>query len=554
MIDLAAAIELHKSGRWVEAEAAYRALLAASPESALLHQNFARLLLENGRFAEAMEELEAALAFEPHSAELALLCGRVWVELGDIPEAERWFQRALRLDPASPEAHCHLGVIALDAGAPEQAEATFRTVLANAPEHSGARHGLARALLDQGDAEGSVREHREAIRFRPNSAALHASLGQTLSNAGDLNGAVQCFRKALGLNPKSAPALGGLATTLRGKLPDGELTSMEELLEAPGMTPARRVVLDYGLGQVYDGRCEYLRAATHVQRANAEQARLAADRDLAYRPVEYRQYIGGLIAAFTPEFFERTRGFGSPCRRPIFIVGMPRSGTTLTEQILASHPQVFGAGERRFVDLGFSTLPAMLDGTKTPVQCLPGVTAESVRTIADWHLGKLHALNAERRHVADKMPENYPLLGWIATLFPNAAILHCTRDVRDVALSCWVTNFTHIRWANDLVHLAERVKEYRRIMAHHRAVLPVPVLEVPYEVMVADQEGTTRRILDFLGLEWDAGCLNFHETERLVKTASVAQVRRPIYGKSVARWKHYEAALAPFLERLPAEG
>jgi len=455
MIDAASALELHKSGKWAEAEAAYRELIAAPPPSAFLHQNFARLLLENGRFAEAMDALEAALALEPQSAELALLSGRVWVELDDLPEAERWFRRAVRLDPDSHDAHCQLGVMALDGGHPERAEAIFRGVLAKAPDHAGARHGLARALLDQGDADGAVREHREAIRLRPNSAALHSSLGQTLSNSGDLSGAVECFREALRLDPKSAPALAGLATTLRGKLPDDELATMEQLADVPGVAPARRIMLDYGLGQVYDGRGEYLRAAEHVKRANAEQARLAADRDLAYRPEDYRSYTDGLIAAFTPEFFGRTRGSGSASRRPIFIVGMPRSGTTLTEQILASHPEVSGAGERRFVALGFSALPAMVPGRKTPVDCLPGVTEESVRTIADWHLGKLHALNSDRRHVADKMPENYPLLGWIATLFPNAAILHCTRDVRDVALSCWVTNFTHIRWANDLTHIAE---------------------------------------------------------------------------------------------------
>lgn len=550
MIDYPAALELHKAGRWAEAEAAYRALLAASSDMAALHQNLARVLLETGRFAEAMDAIEAALALEPRSAELALLSGRVWVELGDLREAAGWFARALRLDPALHEARCHLGLLALEAGDPEGAADAFRAVLARSPDSAAARHGLARALLDEGDAEGAVREHREAIRLRPRSAALHASLGQTLSNSGDLAGAAASFRAALGLDPNFAPALGGLAATLRGELPDGERAAMERLLEAPGMPPARRSALHFGLGQAYDGRGEYGRAAEHVAKGNAEQRRFHLERDQAYRPEEHRRYIDGLIGAFTREFFARTRGFGSDSRRPVFIVGLPRSGTTLAEQILASHPEVFGAGERRFVPLGFAAIPAILGSEKTPVRCLSEVTEKGLKTVADWHLGKLSALDSERRHVVDKMPENFALLGWIAALFPNAAILHCTRDVRDVAVSCWVTNFSRIRWAGDLVHIAERVREYRRCAAHYRAVLPVPVLEVPYEAMVADQEGTTRRMLDFVGLGWDARCLNFHETERLVKTASVAQVRRPIYGKSVARWKRYEAALAPFLERL----
>ena len=550
MIDFAGAVQLHVGGKWEEAEAAYRALLEANPGQAVIHQNLGRLLLENGRFADAMDALEAALELDPQSVELAILSGRVWAELGDYPQAAGWFQRVLRLDPENADAHCQLGVIALELGDPEKAEILFRELLAEKPEHVGARHGLARALLDQGDAEGAVREHREAIRLQPRSAALHSSLGQTLSNSGDLDGAVESFREALRLNPKFVPALGGLATTLRGKLPDGEIEPMERLLSSPWMTSAKRATLHFGLGQVFDGRGDYARAAEHVQSANREQNRADAGKEQFYDPDEYRRYIDELIAQFTPAYFARTRSYGSESRRPIFIVGMPRSGTTLVEQVLASHPAVFGAGERRFVNLGFSALPSATGLTKPPAQCLPIVSAGIVRRIADWHLEQLSKIDAERAHVADKMPDNYSLLGWIATLFPNAAILHCTRDVRDVAVSCWVTNFSQIRWANDLGHLAERVNEYRRIMRHYRKVLPVPVLDVPYEQMVADQEGTTRRMLDFAKLDWDANCLNFHATERLVKTASVAQVRRPIYTQSVARWKRYEAALAPLLKGL----
>ena len=550
MIDYAGAVQLHVGGRWEEADAAYRALLEVDPNQPVVWQNLGRLLLENGHFPDAMDALEQALELEPQSVELALLSGRVWIELGDFPEAAKWFQRALRLDADNADARCQLGVIILEVGDPEKAELQFRELLAATPGHVGARHGLARALLDQGDAEGAVREHRAAIAVQPNAAALHAALGQTLSNAGDLAGAVESFRAALALNPKYVPALGGLATTLRGKLSDDELEPMERLLTAEGLTPDRRSVLHYGLGQVYDGRGDYARAAVHVQEANRQRTRAEAHRDDVYDPAEYRRYIDALIAQFTPAYFKRTKAYGSESRRPIFIVGMPRSGTTLVEQVLASHPAVFGAGERRFVNLGFSALPSATGLNKSPAQCLPIVSGGIVRRIADWHLEQLAKVDGERAHVADKMPDNYSLLGWIATLFPNATILHCTRDVRDVAVSCWVTNFSQIRWANDLGHLAERVNEYRRIMRHYRKVLPVPVLEVPYERMVADLEGMTRTVLDFAKLDWDANCLNFHATERLVKTASVAQVRQPIYKKSVERWKRYEAALAPFLKGL----
>jgi hypothetical protein len=148
------------------------------------------------------------------------------------------------------------------------------------------------------------------------------------------------------------------------------------------------------------------------------------------------------------------------------------------------------------------------------------------------------------------MPENYQLLAWIATLFPRARIIHCLRDVRDVALSCWLTNFTQVLWANDLEHLADRIHEYARIMDHWRRVLPLATLEVAYEQLVANPEEMSRRLLTFVGLEWDPACLNFHKTDRLVCTASTAQVRQPIYQSSVGRWRHYQAALQPFLDRL----
>ena len=148
------------------------------------------------------------------------------------------------------------------------------------------------------------------------------------------------------------------------------------------------------------------------------------------------------------------------------------------------------------------------------------------------------------------MPDNYHLLGFLAAVFPRARFIHCRRDVRDIALSCWITNFSQIRWAFDLEHIAHRILQYRRIMSHWRQVLPVPLLEVDYEELTADQEGVSRRLVDWLGLEWDDACLHFHRTERLVRTASVAQVRQPIYRRSVARWKHYEAMLKPLLDRL----
>ncbi|MEA5511294.1 sulfotransferase [Crocosphaera sp. UHCC 0190] len=197
-----------------------------------------------------------------------------------------------------------------------------------------------------------------------------------------------------------------------------------------------------------------------------------------------------------------------------------------------------------------NTIPSIWD-------CLSQLSTAEIHPLADWHLAQLQALaekaglnSSQYQRIVDKMPDNYSLLGWLVTIFPNAKIIHCRRDVRDVAVSCWITQFKVLRWAFDLTHIAERINEYGRIMEHWRQNLPIPMLEIDYEETVADQVGQTRRLLEFIGLEWDDACLNFHKTERLVRTASVTQVRQPIYKRSVERWRRYEDTLQPLLERL----
>ena len=196
-------------------------------------------------------------------------------------------------------------------------------------------------------------------------------------------------------------------------------------------------------------------------------------------PEAYREYVDRILATFVPEQFARTAGMGSDSDRPVFVVGMPRSGTTLTEQILASHPKVHGAGERRFAALGFQLLPSAMGKNASPLDCFAEVGREALTAIANWHLGQIDKLApAGKTRVVDKMPENFLSLGWIATLFPKARIIHCRRDLRDVALSCWMTNFRTIRWASDQEHIALRFHDYHRVMEHWRRVLPVPLLEV----------------------------------------------------------------------------
>ena len=261
--------------------------------------------------------------------------------------------------------------------------------------------------------------------------------------------------------------------------------------------------------------------------------------------------MDGLIAVCTPGYFERVRSFGVDSDVPVFVVGMPRSGTTLAEQILASHPCACGAGELHDIGQIVIKLAEGLGGPEQYPNSLGRLDPAPVRALAEAYLDQLRQRCGEAARVVDKMPLNYQHLGVIAALFPRARVVHCRRDPIDTCLSCYFQDFARpLPFGPDLAHLGHHYREYERLMAHYTRVLPLPLFELRYEELTADQEAVSRRLLDFCGLDWDDRCLRFHETARTVNTSNALQVRQPLYRSSVGRWKRYEAHLAPLLEAL----
>jgi hypothetical protein len=344
---------------------------------------------------------------------------------------------------------------------------------------------------------------------------------------------------------------------LRGRLPASDLHAIQKVLANSRMPDGSRAALLFGLAQVHDGRGAPAEAAACLAQANALALQENRRRGRPYLPAEHERYVDQLIGTFDPELFRRFAGAGVPTERPVFVFGMPRSGTTLVEQVLASHACVLGAGELRLTRQTFDSIPAE-SGTNEMAAAFRHLDAAQVRELARKQLDALEALGGRQRQgpvaplrIVDKMPDNYLYLGLLALLFPQATFIHVRRDLRDVALSCWMTNFRSIRWANDFEHLAGRIRQYRRVMAHWRTVLPAPIHEVVYEHLVDDFEAEARRLVSACGLEWDPACLEFHRTARPVRTASVSQVRQPLYRKSVARWEPYREALAELFGLLP---
>ncbi len=281
----------------------------------------------------------------------------------------------------------------------------------------------------------------------------------------------------------------------------------------------------------------YEEAFEHYRKGNAAKRRL-----VRFDADHYRAWVARIREVFTAAFFAERAGLGEPSERPVFVVGMPRSGTTLVEQILASHPAVFGAGELRGI---FESVCALEDraGAAYP-GFVPALDEAAIRGAARRYLDALRSVDADAPRVTDKMPTNFFHLGFIALMFPGARIIHCRRDAMDTCLSNFVQLFREGHYyAYDLGDIAAYYRGYQGIMAHWREVLPIPMHEIQYEALVEDQERISRELIDYMGLEWDARCLDFHRSDRAVRTASNWQVRQPLYRGARKRWEHYAKQL-----------
>ncbi|HEV3168626.1 MAG TPA: tetratricopeptide repeat protein [Isosphaeraceae bacterium] len=525
-----------------------RVAIRLCPNLAEAHNNLGNALREMGRLAEARQCYGEALRLKPNLAMTCNNIGQALQEENALDQARAWYGRALELDPDSARFHCNLASLLAEEEKYDEATARYRLALRLDPSYAEAHCGLGGVRHERGDLEQAQAHFREALHTKPDLPAAHAALGRAREELGDLAEAESCWRTTLRHDPRHAGAHAQLATMLRDKLPDADLAALCQLLSDTDLPDARRSALQFGLAQVHDARGAYSEAADLLRQANALALTVARKRGQHYDPAEHSRFVDRMLASCTSAFFERVRGFGLDSERPIFIVGLPRSGTTLTEQILASHSQVFGAGELR---LGHDDFEALASSDNPAQDALAGLDQTTARHIGERHLGRLEELCANRSHVVDKMPDNYLYLGLLAVLFPKAKFIHCRRDLRDTAVSCWITNFRSIRWANDPEHVVTRFHDYQRLMEHWREVLPVQMLDVDYEETVADAEGTARRLVEWCGLKWEPACVRFHEGRRPVRTASVAQVRQPIYRRSVARWKHYEKSLGALFARLP---
>jgi len=540
-------------GQLDRAVSAYQSALKLDPDHPEYHSNLGATLIDLGASDEAIAQFHEAIRLRPDFSAAHNNLGNALRLQGERVSALEHFRRAVQLEPFSAEARSNLGEMLLDSGQPAEALMHCRQAVGLRPDSPSALTNLGNVLHVLGRLDEAQACFREAIQQKPSMAAPHAALAGVLEELGDLVQSDTELREALRHDPRHAGALARLATRFRDKLPDADRSAIEALLADFGLSAQDRCTLQFGLAQVADARRKFKEATEFARLANAIQKTDFERRGMTYDPSAHRSFVERLLATFTADYFLRVRGLGRPTRRPVFVVGLPRSGTTLVEQVLASHPSVFGAGELQVVREILDLLPQTMGRDAPPLDCVANVDQKAIERLAQRHESALEAMSGSAPRVVDKMPENTLYLGWIATLFPQAILIHCRRDLRDVALSCWMTHLAHVRWATDTDHIASRINDHLRLMDHWHRVLPIPMLEVDYESMVADPERKARELVDWCGLEWDPACLTFHESRRPVRTASAAQVRQPVHYRSVGRWKNYAESLAALFVNIEQE-
>ena len=512
--------------------------------------NLASCLIAVGREREAIEVYDRSYSLASNDLAVGVTIGKILLGCREYTIAQKWFAAVLKADSNQPEAIRGLAHAYLELDRRPDAIALYEIALEQTPMPDVYDRLAATLMSDFAQVKRAERLIREAVERFPDEPMTHVRLGLALAANGDSDGAVAAFRAALRVRPGHPFALAELATRLGNRLPESERAAAEAALRQSG-ADEELAALHFGVAKVEDDRDNFSQAAEHARLGNAHIKAWGDNHARRYDPEILGRNVGRFIATMSPSFFNRAKGMGHPSNRPVFVFGMPRSGSTLVEQILASHSRVFGAGEMRFAEQSLARLRIVLGSKRDPIECLDGLTRESVHACADWYLQQFNRVcGGAGERAVDKKLDNCFYLGWLAILFPNARFIHCRRDLRDVALSCWMTNFNEIHWANDLGLIAGRIREYQRIMAHWKEVLPVPMLDVHYEKMIADQEGESRRLIQSLGLEWEPECLAFYRTKRPVRTASVLQVRQPIYARSVGRWRHYRDTLRPLIEEL----
>ncbi len=547
-----AAVAHHHQGSRQEAERLYRAAIALAPNHADAHNNLGMLYASQGRLIDAIACYHKAIAARPDFAAACNNLGMALVALWRLEEAVGQFIKAIAASPNYAEAHSNLAT-ALDAlNHYEGAAAHYERAVAIRPGLAAVHSNLANALAVLNRPEEALAAGRRAIELVPEAADGYLALANALRTLGRTAELRSVLEKGLELSPARGDLHRALAETKRFAPGDPQLAAMEKLARAQVSLPtSQRAALHFALAKAYADIDQPERAFEHLIEGNGLKRR-----EVAYNEAAALDGFRRIEAVFTPDLLRQKQAMGDSSAVPIFIFGMPRSGTTLVEQMIASHPQVYGADER----MDFSRAVGRLvthSGMPMFPDLMKSITAPQLRALGRAYVAGMQAGAPDRERITDKMTANFAFAGLIHLALPNAKLIHVRRDPLDTCVSCFSSLFpaTYLSYTYELGELGRYYRGYEKLMAHWRRVLPEgAMLEVQYEELIADFAPQAGRIIAHCGLAWDERCLAFHATQRPVRSASAAQVREPLYHSAVGRWRRYAPMLGPLREALGLEG
>ncbi|MBT5751482.1 MAG: tetratricopeptide repeat protein [Rhodospirillaceae bacterium] len=545
--DLSALLKLaashQQAGNLADARDAYLKVLPKMAKNPDLLNMVAILCQKTGQSDSAIGHLNRAVKLAPKNADFINNLGNIHLERNEQDTAAKCYKKALTLNPDLPSAHYNLGLLAGKRGEEDQALAYFKKTVELDSGFVTAWIDMGNAYKNRNDLIEAEQAYKKAIEVAPDYYGAHYSLAILYSEMGRIEEAIAGCNRTLELNPTLAKAYLQLSDLKKFKSGDSEIKAMEKILESGKQDRLSLTQINFSLAKAYADLKAYDQAFQHLVEGNTLH-RATFDYDAA----KDEKHVENIMAVCNEAFFSRLEGQGSPDETPVFIFGMPRSGTTLIEQVLSRHSQVFGAGE----------LSAIVDVMKNHFrkdsgypEILKSLTADDLRPIGEAYIKQIRSLAPKARFITDKMPVNFMYLGFIAAILPNAKFIHCRRNPIDNCFSCYEKLFkTGQLFSFDLTEAGRFYRAYDKLMDHWHEMMPGKIIDVQYEDVVADLEGQSRRLLNFCGLDWDEACLTFYESERNIKTSSLAQVRKPIYRGSVEKWRPYKKHLQPLIEAL----
>lgn len=511
--------------------------LITARQSALIEQGIA--LQTQRRFVEAERLYQSVLRENPDHPDALNLMGILAIEANQTKIALSYLEKAVKLEPKIAMYRNNLGNTLIISTRYKDALLQLRRAVAIDPNYTEAWSNLGKASRLNGDIAEAAKYFKKALTISPGFINAQAGLAEIASEMGQFEQAQAKFEHILILDPQNLDALCGLALVKKYESHDPLIKTYEEWLRSTALRDDQRAPLHHAFAKICNDIGRYDDAIAHFERGKFYKK-------LVFNDELHAANYAALKQLFTPEFFARRQSYGLSDERPIFVVGMPRSGTTLTEQILASHATVVGLGELPGMRLITQELGFGSPDPRTFISNMAKLSAKDATKLAQRYLKSYGHVPASALRVVDKSPHNYELLGLIALMFPRAHIIHCSRDPIDNCVAIYMQNFSESHSYNkDFKSLGHYYRTYQGLMDHWKKVLPLPIHETVYERTVANLEETARAMVDFLGLGWDENCLYYHQLERQVRTPSRWQVRQPIYSTSVERWRRYEKHLEP---------